>query len=107
VSSLDNQPLANQPLKMQPPTKQSPISHQGLHAFLAGLSGVDQVGAEARTAALGTRSIKKESKMWAIDTAISMVDLTTLEGAVVGPHLTSNSLTQETQLLPVPMKLTW
>lgn len=50
-------------------------------AVLAGLSGVDQVGAEARAAALGTRSIKKESKLWAINTAISMVDLTTLEGS--------------------------
>lgn len=49
--------------------------------YLEGLPGVDQVGAEARAAALGTRSIKKESKVWAIDTAISMIDLTTLEGA--------------------------
>ena len=81
MSSLDHQPLANQPPTEQPHKTQSPASHQGLHAFLAGLSGVDQVGAEARAAALGTRSIKKESKMWAIDTAISMVDLTTLEGA--------------------------
>lgn len=60
---------------------QTPTSHEGLHLFLAGLPGVDQVGAEARAAALETRSIKKESKIWAIDTAISMVDLTTLEGA--------------------------
>ena len=60
---------------------QSAVSHKGLLAFLAGLPGVDQVGAEARAAALGTRSIKKESKIWAIDMAISMVDLTTLEGA--------------------------
>ena len=30
---------------------------------------------------LGTRSIKTTSKAWAIDTAISMVDLTTLEGS--------------------------
>lgn len=52
-----------------------------LRGYLEALPGVDQVGAEARTAALGTRSIKKESKLWAIDTAISMVDLTTLEGA--------------------------
>ncbi|MGI9171577.1 MAG: deoxyribose-phosphate aldolase, partial [Candidatus Nanopelagicus sp.] len=41
----------------------------------------DQVGAEARTAMLATRSIKTSSKAWAIDMAISMVDLTTLEGA--------------------------
>ena len=60
---------------------QTPASHKGLHSFLAGLPGIDQVGAEARAVALGTRSIKKESKIWAIDMAISMVDLTTLEGA--------------------------
>ena len=30
---------------------------------------------------LATRSIKTSSKQWAIDTAISMIDLTTLEGA--------------------------
>ena len=51
-----------------------------LRAFLAGLPGVDQVGAEARAAMLATRSIKTESKRRAIDMAISMVDLTTLEG---------------------------
>ena len=52
-----------------------------LKRFLATLSGVDKVGVEARAAMLGTRSIKTTSKAWAIDTAISMVDLTTLEGA--------------------------
>jgi deoxyribose-phosphate aldolase len=39
------------------------------------------VGAEARASMLSTRSIKTASKLWAIDTAISMIDLTTLEGA--------------------------
>ena len=52
-----------------------------LRRFLHGLPGVDQVGVEQRSAGLGSRSIKKASKLWAIDTAISMVDLTTLEGA--------------------------
>src|SRR5205814_10310666 len=52
-----------------------------LRGYLHGLPGVDQVGAEARAAALATRSIKTTAKAWAIDTAISMVDLTTLEGA--------------------------
>jgi len=52
-----------------------------LRRFLHGLPGVDAVGVEARAAGLATRSIKKASKRWAIDTAISMVDLTTLEGA--------------------------
>ena len=57
-----------------------PSDVRDLRAFLAGLPGVDQVGAEARAAMLGTRSIKQESKRRAIDLAISMVDLTTLEG---------------------------
>ena len=52
-----------------------------LRRFLHGLPGVDQVGLEARAAGLGTRSIKTTAKAWALDTAISMVDLTTLEGA--------------------------
>lgn len=56
-------------------------SESSLKSFLKNLSPVDQVGAEARAAMLGTRSIKTSSKKWAIDTAISMVDLTTLEGA--------------------------
>jgi deoxyribose-phosphate aldolase len=56
-------------------------SEKSLRKFLSELSPVDQVGAEARAAMLATRSIKTSSKAWAIDMAISMVDLTTLEGA--------------------------
>ena len=56
-------------------------SDGALRRFLLGLPGVDQVGAEARAAGLFTRSIKTTAKAWAIDTAIRMVDLTTLEGA--------------------------
>jgi deoxyribose-phosphate aldolase len=52
-----------------------------LRRFLHGLPGVDQVGAEARAAGLATRSIKTTAKAWAIDTAIRMIDLTTLEGS--------------------------
>src|SRR2546423_1845779 len=52
-----------------------------LRGYLHGLPGVDRVGAEARAAALATRSIKTTAKAWAIDLAIRMVDLTTLEGA--------------------------
>jgi deoxyribose-phosphate aldolase len=55
-------------------------SESALRRFLHGLPGVDQVGAEQRVADLAKRSIKKESKDWAIDTAIRMTDLTTLEG---------------------------
>jgi deoxyribose-phosphate aldolase len=52
-----------------------------LRRFLDGLPGVDPVALEQRAASLATRSIKKQSKLTAIDLAISMVDLTTLEGA--------------------------
>ncbi|HEY3016084.1 MAG TPA: deoxyribose-phosphate aldolase [Nocardioides sp.] len=55
-------------------------SDSSLRRFLHGLPGVDQVGAEARAAALGTRSIKTTAKEYALDLAIRMVDLTTLEG---------------------------
>ncbi|MFJ7201913.1 deoxyribose-phosphate aldolase [Streptomyces sp. NPDC098789] len=56
-------------------------SDSALRRFLHGLPGVDAVGLEARAAALGTRSIKTTAKAFAIDLAISMIDLTTLEGA--------------------------
>jgi len=56
-------------------------SAAGFRAFLHGLPGVDQVGAEQRAAMLATRSIKTTAKAWGIDLAIRMVDLTTLEGA--------------------------
>lgn len=52
-----------------------------LKSYLKNFSGVDQVGADARAAMLATRSIKTSSKRWAIDKAITMIDLTTLEGA--------------------------
>ncbi len=41
---------------------------------------IDQVGVEERVARLNTRSIKKDSKMFALKLALQMVDLTTLEG---------------------------
>ncbi len=68
-----------------PPAVRAPLadiasSNGSLRRFLSGLPGVDEVGALSRTATLATRSIKKSSKMWALDTAISMIDLTTLEG---------------------------
>jgi deoxyribose-phosphate aldolase len=64
-----------------PPYDDVTRSDAAFRTFLHGLPGVDQVGAEQRVAMLGTRSIKTTSKAWAIDTAISMVDLTTLEGS--------------------------
>ncbi|AKG44886.1 deoxyribose-phosphate aldolase [Streptomyces xiamenensis] len=56
-------------------------SDAALRRHLHGLPGVDTVGLEARAATLGTRSIKTTAKAEAIDLAISMIDLTTLEGA--------------------------
>ncbi|UUZ58033.1 deoxyribose-phosphate aldolase [Nocardioides sp. B-3] len=56
-------------------------SESSLRRFLHGLPGVDRVGAEARAAGSATRSIKTTAKSFAIDLAIRMVDLTTLEGA--------------------------
>ena len=66
-----------------PTTQKLPAidSEAQLRTMLASLSGVDAVGLEGRCAKLATRSIKKSTKMAAIDLAISMVDLTTLEGA--------------------------
>ena len=55
-------------------------SPAALRRFLHGLPGVDAVGCEARAAGLSTRSIKTTSKAWALDLAIRMIDLTTLEG---------------------------
>jgi len=63
------------------PLAEVAASNSTLRAFLHGLPGVDRVGADARAAMLGTRSIKTTSKKQAIDLAIRMVDLTTLEGA--------------------------
>ncbi|MDQ6687360.1 MAG: deoxyribose-phosphate aldolase [Actinomycetota bacterium] len=55
-------------------------TESALRRFLHGLPGVDQVGAEQRAGALAARSIKTTAKQYAIDLAIRMVDLTTLEG---------------------------
>ncbi|WP_111718272.1 deoxyribose-phosphate aldolase [Homoserinimonas sp. OAct 916] len=57
------------------------LTEKGLRRYLNGIAGVDAVGLEQRAAALGTRSIKTTSKRWALDTIISLIDLTTLEGA--------------------------
>ncbi|WP_184583196.1 deoxyribose-phosphate aldolase [Lipingzhangella halophila] len=56
-------------------------SNASLRAYLRGLPGVDEVGARERAGELAARSIKSAAKGRAIDLAIRMVDLTTLEGA--------------------------
>lgn len=55
------------------------LSHLG--SLMRGVRSVDQVGVEERAADLAKRSIKKGSKLWALELAIRCMDLTTLEGS--------------------------
>jgi deoxyribose-phosphate aldolase len=55
------------------------LAHLG--SLMRGVRTVDQVGADERAAELAKRSIKKSSKLWALDLAVRCMDLTTLEGA--------------------------
>src|SRR6266581_9546144 len=55
------------------------LSHLG--SLMRGVRSVDEVGAEERAASLAKRSIKKSSKLFALDLAIRCMDLTTLEGS--------------------------
>ncbi|MTE20732.1 deoxyribose-phosphate aldolase [Streptomyces sp. TRM43335] len=77
MSAMSPAPSAAPP----PALADATASDAALRRFLHGLPGVDAVGLEARAAMLGTRSIKTTAKAYAIDLAISMIDLTTLEGA--------------------------
>ena len=52
-----------------------------LEPRLPRIGAIDQVALEERAAALAKRSIKKESKLYALELAVRMMDLTTLEGA--------------------------
>ncbi|HVU35215.1 MAG TPA: deoxyribose-phosphate aldolase [Opitutaceae bacterium] len=58
----------------------SPTPHAGFRRLFDEVGTVDRVGIEERVAKYTTRSIKKASKVWGLKTAVSMVDLTTLEG---------------------------
>lgn len=51
-----------------------------LRKLIDGIGPVDAVGVEERVAKYGTRSIKKNSKLFGLRLAASMIDLTTLEG---------------------------
>jgi deoxyribose-phosphate aldolase len=57
------------------------VSLAHLGSLMRGVRTVDQVGVEERAEALSKRSIKRTSKLWALDLAIRCMDLTTLEGA--------------------------
>jgi deoxyribose-phosphate aldolase len=54
---------------------------EGVVGSLLARTAVDQVGVEERAASLAKRSIKKQSKVAALRLAVSMMDLTTLEGS--------------------------
>src|SRR5881409_4023432 len=54
------------------------LTHLG--SLMRGVRSVDEVGADERAASLAKRSIKKSSKLWALDLAVRCMDLTTLEG---------------------------
>src|SRR6187397_3608873 len=51
-----------------------------LEPRLPRIGSIDQVAVEERAASLAKRSIKRDAKLWALDLAIRMMDLTTLEG---------------------------
>jgi deoxyribose-phosphate aldolase len=55
------------------------LTHLG--SLMRGVRSVDEVGADERAASLAKRSIKKSSKLWALDLAVRCMDLTTLEGS--------------------------
>ncbi|HXN36035.1 MAG TPA: deoxyribose-phosphate aldolase [Opitutaceae bacterium] len=55
-------------------------SHAAHARLLDEVGAVDQVGVEERVAKFTTRSIKKAAKLWGLRMAVSMTDLTTLEG---------------------------
>jgi len=63
---------------------QAPVLPRGfelpLKQRLPRIGAIDQVAVEARAGELAKRSIKKESKVWALELAIRCCDLTTLEG---------------------------
>jgi len=50
------------------------------HRLFDEIGSVDQVGVEERVAKYTTRSVKKTAKVWGLVKAVSMIDLTTLEG---------------------------
>jgi deoxyribose-phosphate aldolase len=68
------------------PSDRRPILSGGAeaHRLVARTVAVDAVGLEERAASLAKRSIKKSSKLWALDLAIRCMDLTTLEGTDTG-----------------------
>ena len=67
---------------LAPSTKARPPAafRRNLNDALEMAHGVDAVAAEERANSLAKRSLKKDSKVWGLKLAVSMIDLTTLEG---------------------------
>ncbi len=63
------------------PVVATALSLTHLGSLMRGVRSVDEVGADERAASLAKRSIKKASKLWALDLAVRCMDLTTLEGS--------------------------
>ncbi len=57
-----------------------PTAQAAFRRLFSEIGPVDYVGVEERVAKYGTRSIKKSSKLFGLKMAVSMIDLTTLEG---------------------------
>jgi deoxyribose-phosphate aldolase len=77
---MDGPMTTRTPARSDPARDLTAPRHQALGSLLGRVWPVDQVGVEERAAALAKRSIKRESKLWALDLVIRMTDLTTLEG---------------------------
>ncbi len=58
----------------------STSAHAAFRRLFHEIGTVDAVGVEERVAKFATRSIKKKSKLFGLKLAVTMVDLTTLEG---------------------------
>jgi deoxyribose-phosphate aldolase len=73
-----------QPAEIDKHRRRSPaqmLSGREVRRLIADTTAVDAVGLEERAGSLAKRSIKRDSKLWALDLAIRSIDLTTLEGS--------------------------
>lgn len=73
------------PAPVLPPAPASPVigpsvTPKAVESYLRAVPPVDEVGAAERAAALAARSVKGASKLAALDLAVRLCDLTTLEG---------------------------
>lgn len=66
---------------MQPAGNGAGTSQRGVLPSLGASPPIDRIAVEERAAALGKRSIKKAAKVSGLSLAVSMMDLTTLEGS--------------------------